>query len=473
MGIADIAVLAAIAAGNWFLKTLPRRGIPLYGADSWIMLCWARKFREKAPKSEFSDHLVHNERHDYPDLFPKMLSFLDDKAALKFNSIIPVFFDLCNLLIVFGISYYVFRETFPAAVSGVVYSLFPPLLTQHACLNSRFPGYLFVNLSIGLLIIGRAEGVLPATIAGIAAGGLVLNTHRFSAQAFFAALAGMSVFEGTWYYALALAGSILAAIAFSGGFYLIVLSGHAKIIRLHYTKFRTTPYEKIRFKGSMLKTVLWGSMLLIGVFGADMAGAHIPGMYVSTVNWAVSLFAAFILTTFIIYLHPFGQGYRYLEYCIMPLSVLFGSAVAIRGPLWPVAAGLFAVYAAVSARKISVHAREIRADYENIVDKDRLRIFEIIKKSGIRNILCVPNALAQSAAYFTGKKVLWTYNAWERYPWMFPKITMPLKFELAEVIKEHDIDAVLLHEKFAARGDLKARTELIAAEGRYLLLRLI
>jgi hypothetical protein len=471
MVIADITVFAAIAAGNWILKTFPRRGIPLYGADSWIMLCWARKFREKAPKSEFCDHLVHNERHDYPDLFPKMLSFLDDKAALKYNNIIPAFFDLCNLLTVFGISYYIFRETFPAAVAGIIYSLFPPLLTQHASLNSRFPGYLFVNLSIGLLIIGRVDGALPATLAGITVGVLVLNTHRFSAQAFFAALAGMAAFEGTWYYALALAGSILSAVAFSGGFYLTVLAGHAKIIRLHYTKFRTTPYEKIRFKGSVLKTVLWGSMLILGVFGADKAGAHIPGVYISTVNWAVSLFAAFLLTTFFVYLHPFGQGYRYLEYCIMPLSVLFGSAVACRGPAWPVAVSLFAVYVAVSARKISVHARELREDYENIVDKDRLRIFEIIRKSRIRNILCVPNALAQSAAYFTGKKVLWTYNAWERYPWMFPKITIPLKFELAEVVRVHDIDAVLLHEKFATRGDLKGRTEVIAAEGRYLLLR--
>ena len=442
----------------------------MYGDDCWGMMLWANYFRNKVPKKYFCKFLVLSEKFRYPDFLPKLLSVFGKDAVLKLNWLFSPSFDSLILALLFFLSYFLSGNLLATFLASLIYILFPPLVFQMSFLHARALGYLLFNFTLILIIFGEYFGSFLYLIAGCIFGGLLLNTHVFSTQALVFVILGLFLLKKNVFYIAALTLIFLSGIVLSKGFYFTVLSGHLKTIRTHYRNIRHNPYEKFNFKSSIIKSSFWG--FVIALINLSIHSDKIHPLTLTMLNWAIVLFIIFILTTFIVPLRTIGQGYRYMEFAIVPISILFSSSILQYSDVSIFILLLFALYVLFAIKKIYSHYNSLKNDYINIIDSARLKMFEFIKSNPIENIFCIPSGMSQGCAYFTGKKILWTYYNWDNYSWLFPEFTLPLKFDLSDLFKKYNLDAVLLHRRFARREELKADFRLIHQEGQYLLLGL-
>jgi len=445
-----------------------RRKIPYYGNDSWGLMLWARYFKEKVPREKFCKFLISEEKFYYPDFYPRMLSLFNQDKVLKYNRFFSPAIDTLNFCLLFLLSYFLQHNILETFVACFVYLLFPPLIYRTASLTARIAGYFLFNLTMLSLILTKYFHHPPIMIiASCIFGALLLNTHKMSTQALVFVLLGLSVIQRSFFYLAALFFIFVIAVIFSKGFYIDILNGHLKYLYTNYKNIHSSPFDKFNLKASVLKSIFWGFLIFI-VYIA-LPKAHTPLFITAMFIWVLILYITFVLTTFIVSFRSIGEGYRYLEYAIIPISVLFPLTMQKKETQF-LGTIIFLFYFLFSIKTIYSHYFDLKKDFLNIVDDARIRMFKFIATSSIDRILCIPSNMSQSSAYFTGKKILWSYYDWDNYKWLFPGISFPLKFDLTEVLRKYNLGAILLHTKFAERKDLNIDNILIHREGPYLLL---
>ncbi len=82
--------------------------------------------------------------------------------------------------------------------------------------------------------------------------------------------------------------------------------------------------------------------------------------------------------------------------------------------------------------------------------------------------------MSNSVAYFTQKRILWPIRNWDKVPWLFPYLELPLNFSVDEIIKKNNIDFIFLHTQFAKDTDLSVVSYMqFYKTGRYQLIEFL
>lgn len=451
---------------NFMVRIAPRLNIPYYGDDTWSYLSLADHIRKRDKVSDFYDCVIINEECCDPLFLSKFLSYFPKRIVERYQFLFSPLFDTLNLTVLLWLSLYLYHSTLITVLTGIFYIFYYPVLVQALSLNTRTLGYLVFNAAAISLLFWFREANIGFMALFMVSAALILNTNRMATQAFLFLILGLSIFYKKPYLILLLPAIFLLALIFSRGQYLKVIKGHMLNVVFHFKSIfssQISKYPSGTYRSAIFKLLSWGGIVLF------LSWQSRSGTEVFLYLWALIFLFTFVATTFIKPLRCIGEGYRYLDYSIIPVSILFAKALVTGGEA--VAFAIFTAYMALAILQIIKHYRSVKCDYINIIDQDRLKVFEFLRNAEKKKVFCLPNGMSHATIYFTGKKVLWVYFAWHNLPWLFPQLRMPPKVSLDKIVGDYKLDYILLHSGFACAEELRLRGYKVALrQGEYYLL---
>lgn len=448
--ILNIFVFIVIILVTFFFRIYTRIKIKYYGDDTWIHMLWADYLRRRTRISQFHKFSLIDTKCDYPLGLAKILSFFKKDFCERYQFLFSPLIDTLNVILVFSLALYLSKNLWIAIAASIFYAVNPALVFSCSYLGPRPLGYLFFNITLSLLLFAELNILNLLFLAFFAA--LVMNTHKMATQAVLFLLLCFSVIYKNFLYLSIIPLIFITALIISKGYYWEVLKGHLRHIKNHifylFSK-ETRKYPQGPFTNSLLKAVFWGFILVLFYQFLKPFNIFQKNLFF----WAAILYFIFVLTTFLKPLQFLGQGYRYLEYAMVPFSILMSQVIVSRPEIWYITVPLFLFYISLSIKKIFGLKEKLHKDYTNILDKDRFKVFDFLKKSSGENIFCLPSGMSNSVAYFARKKILWPIRDWDKVPWLFPYVKLPISFPINEIIKKYKVDFILLHKQFAKYTD--------------------
>ncbi len=459
-------ILGCLICINFIIRFAPRAMIRYYGDDTWAYFTFAEHIRKKDDISKFYGGSLVDEICYEPLFLSKLLSYIPKKTAERYQGFISPIFDTLNLMILLWFSFYLYGSMKISALVGIFYIFYYPISVQCLSLNTRTLGYLVFTVSIVSLEMFFYTKNNIFIIIFILSSGLLLNTNRMATQAFIFTILGLGISYRHVYFIFLFLIILIIALIFSKGQYLQVIKGHIMNVKFHLKSIFSSEigkYQSGRLSVAIAKLLLWGGILLLSF--RDNATDIEKFLYI----WALVLLLAFFFTTFIKPLRCLGEGYRYLDYSVIPVSIIFSKAIVMEQKVSTLV--LLLIYILMSIIQIIRHYKIIEEDYTNIIDDDRFEVFAFLRSTSKKRVFCLPNGMSHSVVYFAKKKVLWVYFAWHKVAWLFPQISLPSKIPFKEIIKKYNLDYILLHIKFAAIEQLKLDSYRLAfSKGNYRLL---
>lgn len=432
----------------FFARVIPNLTGKVYSSDQWEQIARIKVFKKiggftkKCPLRTTDGRVNADSDYSAPPLLHSLFIALPEKVALFFSP----FIDAVHSLLCFYLAFFLFNDANTALVAGLIFALSPASVVQSWSFNPRALGSLFVSLFFVSSFFYLRSGelfffLLPAVLFA----GLTLLTHNFSSQALFTASVFVSIALGKLEILLVFLASVLFAVVFSRGYYLVVLKG-----QLNFLCFWRKEIAPAWFKDELSDTFKQLAKFVLLPFALVLAFT-VQGFFF---YWAFALFLVFFLTSFKP-LRFLGEPHRYLSYAVLPVSLLVAS---LQLPVYWLVAGfvfcfLFLVYAG---------SRFFSRSFNSA-----LPALRFLKKRGEKAVLCYPSALEPLVIYFAGKSVLASApGSFHKLRGFFPVKTMPL----VSIAKKHYLRLVLVEDAVLAfmgggKRELRSCKKIFSKEG--------
>jgi hypothetical protein len=311
-------------------QSLPAIILKTSGIDVWRWLLYAEitKKNNHLPPKYINSYII-NARYSYPPLFHIILSFIPSQLINKYSHFIaPLISAFENLLITYFI-YFLSGDLFLSLISTILYVSTSSNIIENTSLNTRnFGQFLFCLFYICLyyyslnFIISYFLIVLTIVI--------ILLSHRFTTQVITFIIIAFSIYHKDLFILFLLILSIILTIFLTKGFYLIILKAHIN---------QVSTYVILYFKNKNSVTINYKSLL--SIFSRNLfiflffylnfsKNENLTFVFENNDFLVFTIYFIIIIsiiTTYVKPLRSIGEGYRYIGYLNLPLSVFICSNI--------------------------------------------------------------------------------------------------------------------------------------------------
>jgi len=461
---------------GFFFECYPRLLNRNVGVDIWTHLLYLKEYhKQKGIPKEITEGFLVQGRYDYPPMFILILSKFSIDSVRKYEFLFSPFFDAIHLLIIFHLAFYLSDSVAIALLTQTLYVLTPIVVLENSSATPRSLGYtLFSLLFMCLFVFTQTGDMLYVTFA-VLLGSIIFLSHRFTTQGFlFFSILFSVVFRDLIYIFVFLC-SFIGALIISKGFYLTVLSGHLGNLKFWYNNIKYRFYHQIKgeftnkasedfvFKVynqfiSIPPIVLavtnpWILFALLSLFFKIPSFPFQQQFYL----WiGISYFLA-LVTIWVTKLRFLGEGQRYLELSAFPAAFIAAYTLMKVSSDLVQTIGIFAYILTATAALVTIiviQRKAIIKDSLRTLTPDLEKMFHYLKTLKKKpRLLCIPHQITTNTIYHTDCPVFVNadYTNIEKISDVYPFLKKPL----ATILKKHNLDGVLLNEKYATYQDLK------------------
>lgn len=476
---------------SFVLQIWPRLIKRYFGVDTWRWLLFADYVRryKKLPK-ESPKQFIATSVFGYPPIVILLLSLFPKKFLEKYQFIFSPFFDFLHNYFIFVAALIFSGDLRTALVAQIIAALTPIIVIEGSNLNSRVISYFIFTASFfPLIMYSLAGGIVYLVIAGI--GMFVLFfTHRFAIQAYIVSVIGFTIVERTPFYLLFFIIVFASVYLIGGKLYRAILREHIASLKYWADKIDLRFAHQFRGISSSKKQTdfiqqvynLSTKSPLAYIFGNNpwllpllllLANIHFNAMpivsiLVSTLNavvlgkleiWVLSLLAWTVLVLSVKKLRIFGEGQRYLEYCVLPIAIILSSYISHFFDMFGIVAYLLFSFVVLVMIVVIMYLqyKAIVRDRARSVTKEVWQIISYINKHDGKNIRLAmfPLQLGDAMLYFTKCSILTSdlYSGLTQLSDLFPVLTVTL----TEIIKRYKITHIFFDRNFVTIEELKLK----------------
>lgn len=486
---------------SFFLQIWPRLINRYFGIDTWRHLMYANYVRKykKFPKEIRDKYLVVGP-YGYPPVIIKILSFFPKSFNEKYQFIFSPIFDFLHNYFIFLASTMIFKNLTAAISAQIVAALTPLVVIEASNLNTRAISYLIYSLSFfPLLLFTQTHSVLWLALAFI---GLILlfYTHRFAIQAYLFCAVGLSIVERNPLYLIFFLTAFATVYVLGGEFYKAILNEHLALLNFwrknidfrfaHQFRGNVKPrlikdfvfkIYNLSFKSPFVYVVGNNPWLGIYFLGFLLPYIYNPfsGMIINApmtlkLNlWIITLLMSSILILSVKGLRFLGEGHRYLEYAVLPMSILLGSYFSVLYGKYGIISILAFIVLCISMLVVIVflQKRTIVADRGRTIGSELWEIINYLNKNvGKKVRLAVfPISLGDAMMYFLKGRVLTSDSIFGQIKLgILPVIKEPFY----NLVVKYSLNHVLIDQTYVSINELRLKNKKIVKNiNNYILLK--
>lgn len=490
-----------IPALSFCLQIWPRLINRYFGIDTWRHLMYANYVRKhkKFPKEIRDKYLVIGP-YGYPPVIIKILSFFPQSFNERYQFIFSPIFDFLHNYFIFYVALMLTNDPTTAISAQIIAALTPLVVIEASNLNTRAISYLIYSLSFfPLLLFTYTHSVLWLALAFI---GLILlfYTHRFAVQAYLFCAVGLGIVERNPLYLIFFLAAFATVYVLGGEFYKSILSEHLALLNFwrknidfrfaHQFRGNVKPrlikdfvfkIYNLSFKNPLVYIV--GNNPWLGIYFLGFLLPYIynpfPGIIINTpmtlkLNlWAIALFISSILILSVKGLRFLGEGHRYLEYAVLPISILLGSYFSGLYERYGIISLLVFIVLCISMfiTIIFLQKKTIVADRGRTIGSELWEIINYLNKNvGKKVRLAVfPISLGDAMMYFLKGRVLTSDSIFGQ---MKLSILPIIKEPFYNLVVKYSLNYVLIDQTYVSIEELKLKNkEIVKNINNYILLK--
>ncbi|MDO8657838.1 MAG: hypothetical protein Q7K55_03800 [Candidatus Levybacteria bacterium] len=418
----------------------------------------------------------------YPPVFIYFLSFFPKDFLEKYQFLVSPFFDSLQNYLIFLASYFLSGNIFVAIIAQVVASLTLISVVESSNLNTRSISYLFVSISLFALILFVTNNQLIYLIIAAVVLFILFFTHRLSLQAYLVSAVALSVFTGNPIYILFFFFVFLLVYVFGGKRYKLILAEHLGSLNFWIENINVRFAHQFRgnakkeqkdfvermYQLSVKNPVVYiiGNNIWLAFLALLLLASYFrfisfsfpfsPSIVLILETWTGALVAWSMLVLWVKQMRFLGEGQRYLEYAIFPVSILVGGATASLFSRYGwVAELLFIIFVlGLFASTVFLQKKTILHDRLRTITKEKREIIDYLNKDGKKdfNMAVFPVHMADSMVYFTKGRVLLadTLPGTKGYLDVYPVITKPM----SKIVEKYHLDYILFDRKYVTDQEI-------------------
>lgn len=345
----------AIPFLSFFLQVWPRIKNRYFGVDPWHHLMVAEYIRKhKRLPVSFTDKYVIPGPYGYPPFLFFILALFPKKFTDRYNFIFSPIFDAAHNYLIFFAALLLSNNLMVAISAQIIAALTPVTVLEASILNARVLSYLFFSLSFFSLLLFSVNGsLLWLIIAGIVLF-VLFFTHKFGIQAYVFSAVVFSLVERNPLYVAFFIFMFGLTLVLGGKRYRLIFNEHMDALKYWIKngenrfahQFRKAqkdskkrqfvdrlfllsqrlPFASVFGESPLLSVFL--VLLIAKNFNLLMFQSVIPEIFLNKlILWIITLSVVGLLILSIKKLRFIGEGYRYIEFVIFPLSIALGSYV--------------------------------------------------------------------------------------------------------------------------------------------------
>lgn len=464
-----------------------------FGVDVWTHLLYLKELHKQRgiPKKIKNGFLIPGD-YDYPPAFIFILSKLPFSIVEKYEFLFSPFFDFLHLILIFFISYFLTGNIVISIITQVLYTLTPIIILENSSASPRSLGYMLFTAMFFSLFLFMDNGNIYLLLSAVFFGSLIFLSHRFTTQGFLFFSIFFSFLDRDIIYFGVFLMSFVFAVIISKGFYLKVLQGHIGNLIFWYNNIDYRFFHQIKgsYKDHKTKDFIfkmYNQFLKFPPFVLSVVNPwtlpvfyifffYMPTEYLlrQLVWWVIFSYVLALLTSWVHRLRFLGESQRYLELSAFPsafLSTLLLVDIS-RGKWGSYVITLYVIVCILSFITILfIQRKAIIKDKLRTVTPDMEKMFSYLKTLTPKpKILCIPHQITTNTIYHTGCPVFVNadYSNINKISDVYPWVKRPLR----EIMREYNLDLVLLNNDYAGVDDLKIKKyKIINQVGNFVILK--
>jgi hypothetical protein len=460
LGITGASLFLAL-----LLRILPHQLAPEgLGVDHWFWKTYIETYqRERQFPPKLPQYLL-DEQQWYPPLFPMLISRLPSALFDRYNYLFAALIDLVRMILLLCFTGLMTDgNQWALGAAALSYATTPILISYNIQLNPRGLGALLLDILILMTIwMLYMDGSIWLSLPILLLSGLILLTHKMTAQLLWFLCLGTGSLLNGWFFVL-IPASVAMAMILSRGFYWNVLRSHWDIVTFWHRNWRWLQVHPIKESpvygepGYETPTKMYRKGL-IGIFrhlsylfGYNptvwliclvVGGQMIPldtNVAIWILGWVILIVFFALLTVFIPFIRCLGSGYLYLYNAAFPTALLWGYTISSRGMniiLW-----IFATAITLSFVSIGIFYWKLRASDTQKIDNYFDKVLNYLKTAPKGAVVCFPQQSYDVIAYKTGQPVLYGGHGFgfKLLEPIFPRLLLPIK----EIIKLYKVRYII------------------------------
>lgn len=483
------------------LEVWPRIINRYFGIDTWRHLMYANYIRtHKRLPTSITDRYLIISPYGYPPAILIFLALFPKRFTERYQFIFSPLFDFIHNYLIFFATLFITHNLLAALIAQTIVALIPVSIIEASNLNTRVLSYLvFTSSFFPLLLFVTTNSYIWLAIA-FSMLYLLFFTHRFALQMYLFGVVGFSIIEKNPFYILFFLFTFIFVYVTGRKIYKAILAEHLGILtfwRKNYPlrfahQFRGIPkkndYYDFVQKVYLLSTkspiiYILGNNPWIILFVTFLIGAYFNvfsssmifeyAMVTKLVIWTMLSFLAATLTLCFKQLYFIGEGHRYLEYGIFPMSIVLGIFFAFFIKILGlyVVLSMVLLFVVMLGGIIFIQIKTILRDRSRTITSGLWEIIEYLNKKDGTNVRLVvfPFTLTDALVYFLKGRLLATDSGKGLVLLrdIFPIIRLPFP----EVIRKYNLNYILFDENYVTLKELKLKKYTIVKhiEGYYLL----
>lgn len=461
---------------GFMFEVYPRILNKSFGVDVWTHLLYLKEYhKQKGIPKEIDNGFLVPGRYDYPPAFILIMSKLPFKTVEKYEFIFSPFFDSVHLIIIFFISYFLTGSLVISLTTQLIYLAIPIIILENSSATPRSLGYSLFTLVFFLLFLFQENGNIYLIPLIIFFGSLIFLSHRFTTQGFLFFSIFFSLVNKNTIYIIIFAVSFFLAVILSKGFYLEVLKGHIGNLIFWYKKSKYRFYHQVKGNYNEHRTndfvfKLYNQFLKFPPFVLTITNPwtlfvfyfyfHGQSLNPIILNFTILVLFSYLLavsTIWIPKLRFLGEGQRYFELSAFPTALIssisfhqvFEGSNKTLGLILYFSVGICAVLTILVIQRKAIIKDRLRS-----ITPEMIQVFKYLKNLKNKpSLLCIPHQITTSTIYHTKCPVFVNadYKSIDKISDVYPF----LRKNIRQVMKENNLDWILLNQDYAGVSDLR------------------
>jgi hypothetical protein len=483
-----VAVLVAVGVA---VRSLTR--CPWVLADSYTHLYLGAEIRRRRSLELRLERFLYDasvpDALDYPPAFPLLLALLDPARpgrAIALNRWLPSLLDAAALVAASTCASVLSGWSAAGVVCAVLWLLAPCTHAQTIALSGRPLGAFVATITFSALA-AASQGSWWAALLALGAGAVLVLTNRLAIQAWAVLGLGLAAARASFAPLVLLVASILLSGAATCGLGWRVHAGHWRHLRrlrrlmpkkrwhqlARVSAPRSAPPPARGLKLALRASIFIDFPWLWLVPALFLLGAPLPqaGIGWTCLVWIGSLAVAGAIIQAVPGLRFVGEGFRYLEYAIVPLAVLVArGAEAVRPEKRPALLAVSLMIAGVALLQMARNARASRL-VGTCRDERAVALARRMQPAGPVRLLVLPLQYSGLVTVEAGAGTLMMLGeaGADRSEDFYPVMERPP----AQFARTFALDGVFLDRRYAAIEELALPATLADEEGPFALYRLV
>lgn len=473
---------------SFLFEIYPRFINRYFGVDVWSRMLEAefiRRNNHRIPMKKISNGFILEGYFNYPPVLPWILSFIPKKTLFHIQGFISPLFDVLQNILVFIIALQLTGKMEIAILAQVMYATIPLAVLENSYLTPRSLGYLnFTVAFYPLFLYSLVPNPLYLAI-GFIFTLFCFFTHKFATQSLLFICIFFSIIDRNIFYLVVFFSAMLTAIAISKGYYLRILEGHIANIYFWVKNYEYRFAHQVRglqkgrkkrdfvsfvyyLLGTFTPVILLGMNLWILLpifflmdtffhFGIIPYAVIAEPVFFKMAIWGVFCYIFAIMIISIKYLHPIGEGQRYLEMAFVPTvilsAVIFYSLLQTNYYILAIIFFLGMFFTNIIVTVIAQWIGIIRDKYRSL-HSDMNAVFAFINKlKPVPRILCIPHQITTMVIYNTKADVLVDIQAGtlQNIHDVYPVLRKPINV----IARKYNLNVLVLKKYYCTMEELK------------------